>query len=77
MKLGRLNHSEVATPSIVNSIIFCQDIGYPTKVAERIWEYEDRFAKPFVAASRGFIDEVIHPRNTRRRIALGLERIEE
>jgi acetyl-CoA carboxylase beta subunit len=34
-------------------------------------EYEDRFANPFVAASRGYIDEVIYPHSTRRRIALG------
>jgi hypothetical protein len=34
-------------------------------------EYEDRFANPFVAASKGFVDEVIHPHSTRRRIALG------
>ena len=32
-------------------------------------EYEDRFANPFVAAERGFIDEVIQPRSTRRRVA--------
>ena len=38
-------------------------------------EYEDRFANPFVAASKGFIDEVIHPHNTRRRIALGLRKL--
>ena len=31
--------------------------------------YEDRFANPFVAAEKGFIDEVIMPRNTRRRVA--------
>lgn len=38
-------------------------------------EYEDRFANPFVAASKGFIDEVIHPRNTRKRVALGLRKL--
>ena len=31
--------------------------------------YEERFANPFVAAEKGFIDEVIMPRNTRRRIS--------
>ena len=56
-------------------IIFRQDIGDPDKIAERTKEYEDRFANPFVAASKGFIDEVIHPRNTRRRIALGLRKL--
>ena len=38
-------------------------------------EYEDRFANPFVAASKGFVDEVIHPHSTRRRIALGLRKL--
>ncbi len=44
-------------------------------IAEKTKEYEDRFANPFVAASMGFIDEVIHPHSTRRRIALGLRKL--
>ncbi len=56
-------------------IIFRSDIGDPDKIAERTKEYEDRFANPFVAASKGFIDEVIHPHSTRRRIALGLRNL--
>ena len=44
-------------------------------IAEKTKEYEDRFANPFVAASRGFIDEVIYPHSTRRRIALGLRKL--
>jgi len=43
--------------------------------AEKTKEYEDRFANPFVAASKGFVDEVIHPHSTRRRIALGLRKL--
>ena len=43
--------------------------------AEKVAEYEDRFANPFVAASKGFIDEVIYPHSTRRRIALGLRKL--
>ena len=43
--------------------------------AQKTREYEDRFANPFVAASKGFIDEVIHPHSTRRRIALGLRKL--
>jgi propionyl-CoA carboxylase beta chain len=43
--------------------------------AQKTKEYEDRFANPFVAASKGFIDEVIHPHSTRRRIALGLRKL--
>ncbi len=38
------------------------------KVNELATNYEKRFANPFVAAEKGFIDEVIMPRNTRRRI---------
>ena len=56
-------------------IIFRSDIGDPDKIAERTAEYEERFANPFVAASKGFIDDVIYPRATRRRIALGLRKL--
>jgi propionyl-CoA carboxylase beta chain len=56
-------------------IIFRQDIGDPDKIAERTQEYEDRFANPFIAAQKGFIDEVIMPHSTRRRIALGLRKL--
>ncbi|HET9902825.1 MAG TPA: acyl-CoA carboxylase subunit beta [Xanthobacteraceae bacterium] len=53
-------------------IIFRQDIGDPDKIAARTKEYEDRFLSPFVAAERGYIDDVIMPRTTRRRIARAL-----
>jgi len=58
-------------------IIFRKDIGDPAKIAERTAEYEERFANPFVAASRGYIDEVITPHSTRRRIALGLRKLRD
>ena len=41
-------------------------------LAARTKEYEDRFLSPFVAAERGYVDEVIMPRTTRRRIARAL-----
>ncbi len=44
------------------------DLGDPEKIAAHTAEYEDRFANPFAAAERGFIDEVIQPRSTRRRV---------
>ena len=47
----------------------------PEEIAEHTREYEERFANPFVAASKGFIDEVIQPHSTRRRIALGLRKL--
>ncbi|WBU54238.1 acyl-CoA carboxylase subunit beta [Paracoccus sp. SCSIO 75233] len=39
------------------------------RIAALTEDYEDRFANPFIAAERGFVDEVIQPRSTRRRIA--------
>ncbi|MGI4880791.1 MAG: acyl-CoA carboxylase subunit beta [Janthinobacterium lividum] len=56
-------------------IIFRSDIGDKAKIVERTAEYEMRFANPFVAASMGFIDEVIMPHSTRRRIAVGLRKL--
>ncbi|QGM44513.1 acyl-CoA carboxylase subunit beta [Methylocystis heyeri] len=53
-------------------IIFRSDIGDPEKIALRTKEYEDRFLSPFVAAERGYIDEVIMPNATRRRLARAL-----
>ena len=47
----------------------------PEEIAQRTAEYEARFANPFVAASMGFIDEVIMPHSTRRRVALGLRKL--
>ncbi|MEM9046839.1 MAG: acyl-CoA carboxylase subunit beta [Pseudomonadota bacterium] len=50
-------------------ILYRSELGDAEKIAARTKDYEDRFANPFVAAEKGFIDEVIMPRNTRRRIA--------
>ncbi|MFO7919490.1 MAG: acyl-CoA carboxylase subunit beta [Nioella sp.] len=50
-------------------IIHRGDLGNVEKIAAHTQDYEDRFANPFVAAERGFIDEVIQPRSTRRRVA--------
>ncbi len=40
-----------------------------TERAKLVAEYEERFANPYVAASRGYIDEVIRPSETRARVA--------
>ncbi|HQS10985.1 MAG TPA: carboxyl transferase domain-containing protein, partial [Xanthobacteraceae bacterium] len=53
-------------------IIFRADIGDPDKIAAQTKNYEQRFLSPFVAAERGYIDEVIMPHSTRRRIARAL-----
>lgn len=48
-------------------------LGDDDKIAQHTADYEERFANPFVAAQRGFVDEVINPRSTRRRIARSFE----
>ncbi|MUO78550.1 methylmalonyl-CoA carboxyltransferase [Agrobacterium vitis] len=50
-------------------ILYRSELGDPEKIAARTREYEERFANPFVAAERGFIDEVIMPHSSRKRIA--------
>ena len=49
-------------------ILYRSELGDADKIAARTRDYEDRFANPFVAAERGFIDEVIQPQSTRRRV---------
>ncbi|MCA6319618.1 carboxyl transferase domain-containing protein, partial [Phenylobacterium sp.] len=56
-------------------IIFRSEIGDPDAIAAREAEYKARFANPFVAASRGYIDDVISPHSTRRRIARALRNL--
>jgi propionyl-CoA carboxylase beta chain len=53
-------------------IIFREDKSDPAKLAAREAEYKDRFANPFVAGSRGYIDDVIQPHETRKRICRSL-----
>jgi propionyl-CoA carboxylase beta chain len=43
------------------------------KKAELVNEYREKFANPYVAASRGYIDDVIEPRDTRPRLINALE----
>jgi propionyl-CoA carboxylase beta chain len=40
---------------------------------EKVAEFREKFANPYVAAERGFVDEVIEPRQTRRKIIAGLD----
>jgi propionyl-CoA carboxylase beta chain len=53
-------------------IIFRQDKDDPAKLAAREAEYRANFANPFVAGSRGYIDDVIQPHETRKRICRSL-----
>jgi len=62
----------VMGPKGAAEVLYRSELGDPDKIAQRIKDYEERFANPFVAAERGFIDEVILPHNTRVRIARAL-----
>ena len=43
------------------------------KREELVQEYRDTFSTPFVAASRGLVDDIINPEDTRRKVAMALE----
>jgi propionyl-CoA carboxylase beta chain len=58
-------------------ILYRTELGDKDRIAARTKEYEDRFANPFVAAERGFIDDVILPHNTRRRVARAFETLKK
>jgi propionyl-CoA carboxylase beta chain len=50
---------------------------YPDRLrTERVAEFREKFANPYVAASRGFVDEVIHPRQTRAKLIAALAGLE-
>jgi propionyl-CoA carboxylase beta chain len=40
--------------------------------AQRVADFREKFANPFIVAAHGFVDEVIQPRTTRRRLILAL-----
>ncbi|WP_423068669.1 acyl-CoA carboxylase subunit beta [Devosia sp. CN2-171] len=54
-------------------ILYRSELTDKEKIAQRTADYEARFANPFVAAERGFIDDVIMPRETRRRVVRAFE----
>jgi propionyl-CoA carboxylase beta chain len=58
----------VMGPKGAVEIIFREDRGNPAKIEARTEEYRQKFANPFVASHRGFVDDVIMPRGTRRRV---------
>ena len=58
-------------------IIFRASNGDKEQLAARTKEYEDRFLSPFIAAERGYIDDVIMPHSTRRRIARALAMLKD
>ncbi|PPR35108.1 MAG: Propionyl-CoA carboxylase beta chain [Alphaproteobacteria bacterium MarineAlpha6_Bin4] len=63
----------VMGPKGAVEIIFRDDLKNKKKIAERTEEYREKFANPFIAGSRGFIDDVIRPAGTRARICKALK----
>ncbi|MGO9460169.1 MAG: acyl-CoA carboxylase subunit beta [Rhodomicrobium sp.] len=53
-------------------ILYRSELGDKDKIAARIEDYKNRFGNPFIAAERGYIDEVIPPYNTRYRVTRAL-----
>jgi len=67
----------VMGPKGAVEIIFRQDIGDAEAIEARTEEYRQKFANPFIASSRGFIDDVVMPRNTRSRICRSLQMLSD
>ena len=67
----------VMGPKGAVEIIFRDEKGDASKIAAREAEYRETFANPFVAGRRGYIDDVIHPRETRGRICRSLGMLQE
>ncbi len=63
----------VMGPKGAVEIIFRKDIQDGVSVEEKTEDYRKRFANPFIAAQKGFIDDVIKPHSTRRRICRSLK----
>ncbi|MEK9833719.1 MAG: carboxyl transferase domain-containing protein, partial [Rhodospirillaceae bacterium] len=66
----------VMGPKGAVEIIYREDRDDPEKIEARTEEYRKRFANPFVAAQKGFIDDVIYPHSSRRRICRALRLLE-
>ncbi len=67
----------VMGPKGAVEIIFRKDLGDEQKIAARTEEYRQKFANPFIAGSRGYIDEVVLPRETRQRLCRSLAMLKE
>ncbi|MBF0560907.1 MAG: acyl-CoA carboxylase subunit beta [Alphaproteobacteria bacterium] len=67
----------VMGPKGAVEIIFRQDMNDRAKIIERTEEYRSKFANPFVAGSRGFIDDVIMPNSTRKRVCRSLHMLKD
>src|SRR5216110_3066098 len=58
------------------NILYRREVTDEASRSEKIAEYRERFANPYIAAERGFIDDVIEPRQTRRRVIRALRMLE-
>jgi propionyl-CoA carboxylase beta chain len=68
----------VMGPEGAVNIVYKRELEKATAVArsEKIEEFRDRFANPYVAAERGYVDAVIQPRETRKRLIDALEMLQ-
>ena len=67
----------VMGPKGAVEIIFREEKSDPDKISAREAEYKAKFANPFVAGRRGYIDDVILPHETRKRIARSLAMLKD
>ena len=67
----------VMGPKGAVEIIFRDEKNDPAKIAGREAEYKAKFANPFVAGARGFIDDVVMPHETRKRICRSLAMLKD
>ena len=67
----------VMGPEGAVNILYRRELGETADAArfraERVAEFREKFANPYVAAERGYVDDVIEPRETRRRLCAALE----
>lgn len=67
----------VMGPDGAARIIFREDASDADALQARTDEYREKFANPFVAAARGYIDDIIMPANSRRRIGRALRMLQD
>lgn len=67
----------VMGPEGAARIIFREAVKNPEALAKATDDYRAKFANPFIAASRGYLDDIIMPRNSRRRIARALTMLKD
>jgi propionyl-CoA carboxylase beta chain len=66
-------NAEIAVMGAKGAVdVLHRNINDPELLQQKITEYQEKFTTPFTAASRGFIDDVIRPQNTRWRICRAL-----